>query len=303
MTEAIKNRYDFVLFFDVENGNPNGDPDAGNMPRIDPETGIGIVSDVCLKRKVRNYVDLVKNEPLDAADATGDVQGYKIYVQERAVLNDRNLIAYAHNDIKSEKKKLPKKVEDQIKVTKFMCDNFYDIRTFGAVMTTEVNCGQVRGPIQMCFAQSVDSVVPQEMSITRMAVTNAKDVDKERTMGRKQFVPYGLYRAEGFISASLAEKTGFSEDDLKLFWEALMNMFENDRSAARGLMTSRKLIVFKHDSKLGNAPASTLFDLVEAKKTATGPARHYSDYEIDVAQEKVPEGVEVETFDWIRPSE
>lgn len=303
MTEAIKNRYDFVLFFDVENGNPNGDPDAGNMPRIDPETGIGIVSDVCLKRKVRNYVDLVKNEPLDAADATGDVQGYKIYVQERAVLNDRNLIAYAHNDIKSEKKKLPKKVEDQIKVTKFMCDNFYDIRTFGAVMTTEVNCGQVRGPIQMCFAQSVDPVVPQEMSITRMAVTNAKDVDKERTMGRKQFVPYGLYRAEGFISASLAEKTGFSEDDLKLFWEALMNMFENDRSAARGLMTSRKLIVFKHDSKLGNAPASTLFDLVEAKKTAVGPARHYSDYEIDVAQEKVPEGVEVETFDWIRPSE
>lgn len=303
MTEAIKNRYDFVLFFDVENGNPNGDPDAGNMPRIDPETGIGIVSDVCLKRKVRNYVDLVKNEPLDAADATGDVQGYKIYVQERAVLNDRNLIAYAHNDIKSEKKKLPKKVEDQIKVTKFMCDNFYDIRTFGAVMTTEVNCGQVRGPIQMCFAQSVDPVIPQEMSITRMAVTNAKDVDKERTMGRKQFVPYGLYRAEGFISASLAEKTGFSEDDLKLFWEALMNMFENDRSAARGLMTSRKLIVFKHDSKLGNAPASTLFDLVEAKKTAVGPARHYSDYEIDVAQEKVPEGVEVETFDWIRPSE
>lgn len=303
MTEAIKNRYDFVLFFDVENGNPNGDPDAGNMPRIDPETGIGIVSDVCLKRKVRNYVDLVKNEPLDAADATGDVQGYKIYVQERAVLNDRNLIAYAHNDIKSEKKKLPKKVEDQIKVTKFMCDNFYDIRTFGAVMTTEVNCGQVRGPIQMCFAQSVDPVVPQEMSITRMAVTNAKDVDKERTMGRKQFVPYGLYRAEGFISASLAEKTGFSEDDLELFWEALMNMFENDRSAARGLMTSRKLIVFKHDSKLGNAPASTLFDLVEAKKTAVGPARHYSDYEIDVAQEKVPEGVEVETFDWIRPSE
>lgn len=303
MTEVIKNRYDFVLFFDVENGNPNGDPDAGNMPRIDPETGIGIVSDVCLKRKVRNYVDLVKDEPLEAADATGDVQGYKIYVQERAVLNDRNNIAYAHNDIKSEKKKLPKKIEDQIKVTKFMCDNFYDIRTFGAVMTTEVNCGQVRGPIQMCFAQSVDPVVPQEMSITRMAVTNAKDVDKERTMGRKQYVPYGLYRAEGFISASLAEKTGFSEDDLDLFWEALMNMFENDRSAARGLMTSRKLIVFKHESKLGNAPASTLFDLVEAKKKVAGPARHYSDYQIDVAQDRVPEGVKVKAFDWIRPSE
>ena len=303
MTEAIKNRYDFVLFFDVENGNPNGDPDAGNMPRIDPETGIGIVSDVCLKRKVRNYVDLVKDEPLEAADATEDVQGYKIYVQERAVLNDRNNIAYAHNDIKSEKKKLPKKIEDQIKVTKFMCDNFYDIRTFGAVMTTEVNCGQVRGPIQMCFAQSVDPVVPQEMSITRMAVTNAKDVDKERTMGRKQYIPYGLYRAEGFISASLAEKTGFSEDDLKLFWEALMNMFENDRSAARGLMTSRKLIVFKHESKLGNAPASALFDRVEAKKTIAGPARHYSDYQIDVAQDMVPEGVEVKAFDWIRPSE
>lgn len=304
MTEAIKNRYDFVLFFDVENGNPNGDPDAGNMPRIDPETGIGIVSDVCLKRKVRNYVDLVKNEPLDAADATGDVQGYKIYVQEKAVLNDRNNIAYTHFGLEPrEKNKPPKKIEDQIKITKFMCDNFYDIRTFGAVMTTKVNCGQVRGPIQMCFAQSVDPVVPQEMSITRMAVASADADDKERTMGRKQFVPYGLYRAEGFISASLAEKTGFSEDDLKLFWEALMNMFENDRSAARGLMTSRKLIVFKHDSKLGNAPASTLFDLVEAKKTATGPARHYSDYEIDVAQEKVPEGVEVETFDWIRPSE
>ena len=304
MTEAIKNRYDFVLFFDVENGNPNGDPDAGNMPRIDPETGIGIVSDVCLKRKVRNYVDLVKDEPLEAADATEDVQGYKIYVQEKAVLNDRNKIAYVHFGLEPrEKSKAPKKIEDQIKITKFMCDNFYDIRTFGAVMTTEVNCGQVRGPIQMCFAQSVDPVVPQEMSITRMAVTNAKDVDKERTMGRKQYIPYGLYRAEGFISASLAEKTGFSEDDLKLFWEALMKMFENDRSAARGLMTSRKLIVFKHESKLGNAPASALFDLVEAKKTVAGPARHYSDYQIDVAQDRVPEGVEVKAFDWIRPSE
>ena len=304
MTEAIKNRYDFVLFFDVENGNPNGDPDAGNMPRIDPETGIGIVSDVCLKRKIRNYVDLVKDEPLEAADATEDVQGYKIYVQEKAVLNDRNKIAYVHFGLEPrEKSKAPKKIEDQIKITKFMCDNFYDIRTFGAVMTTEVNCGQVRGPIQMCFAQSVDPVVPQEMSITRMAVTNAKDVDKERTMGRKQYIPYGLYRAEGFISASLAEKTGFSEDDLDLFWEALMNMFENDRSAARGLMTSRKLIVFKHESKLGNAPASALFDLVEAKKMVAGPARHYSDYQIDVAQDRVPEGVEVKAFDWIRPSE
>ena len=300
MSDPIKNRYDFSFFFDVENGNPNGDPDAGNMPRIDPETGLGIVSDVCLKRKVRNYVDLVKGEPLEQELPEG-AQGYKIYVQERAVLNKRNEIAYVHNDLKPVSRKLPKDLADQVRVTGFMCDNFYDIRAFGAVMTTEINCGQVRGPIQMCFAQSVEPVVPQEMSITRMAVTNEKDVDKERTMGRKQYVPYGLYRANGFISASLAEKTGFSQVDLDLFCEALMNMFENDRSAARGLMTSRKLFLFKHESKLGNAPAHALFDSVSVEKGVEGPARHYSDYEIKVDESAIPGEVELQTFDWIAP--
>lgn len=299
MTEPIKNRYDFSLFFDVENGNPNGDPDAGNMPRIDPETGVGIVSDVCLKRKVRNYVDLVKGERVEE-ELAPDSQGYKIYVQEKAVLNNRNKLAYDRSGIKPEEK--PKKIEAQQMVTKFMCDNFFDIRAFGAVMTTEINCGQVRGPIQLCFAQSIDPILPQEMSITRMAVTNEKDVDKERTMGRKQFVPYGLYRVNGFISASLAEKTGFSEDDLSLFFEALMNMFENDRSAARGLMTSRGLYVFKHESKLGNAPAHVLFDTVTARRKTGAPARSFADYEITVDISSVPEGVEMSKFDWISPS-
>lgn len=301
MSDSIQHRYDFSLFFDVENGNPNGDPDAGNMPRIDPETSLGIVSDVCLKRKVRNYVDLVKSESVEDVDASGDL-GYKIYVQEKAVLNERNKLAYDRNNLKSESKKLPKKLEDQRAVTAFMCNNFYDIRAFGAVMATEVNCGQVRGPIQMCFGQSIDPVVPQEMSITRMAVTNQKDVDKERTMGRKQYVPYGLYRVNGFISAPLAEKTGFSQADLDLFFEALMNMFENDRSAARGLMTSRKLYVFEHESKLGNAPAHTLFDTVTARKDSDGPARAYGDYEIVADKSAVPEGVTLHEYDWIAPS-
>lgn len=291
---AITNRYDFVFYFDVENGNPNGDPDAGNMPRIDPETGIGIVSDVCIKRKVRNYVDLTREGST----------GYRIYVQDKAVLNDRNKEAYEATGLKSVSKKLPKAVEDQVRVTGWMCDNFFDIRTFGAVMTTEINCGQVRGPIQLCFSQSVEPVMASEMSITRMAVTNAKDIDKERTMGRKEYVPYGLYRLEGFVSAPLAEKTGFSEEDLSLFWEALMNMFEHDRSAARGLMTSRQLIVFKHGSRLGNASAHSLFDLVKAERVTdpTLPARHFSDYEISIDMEAVPEGVTVETFDYIAPS-
>ena len=301
MSDSIQHRYDFVILFDVENGNPNGDPDAGNMPRIDPETSLGIVSDVCLKRKVRNYVDLVKSESVEDVDASGDL-GYKIYVQEKVVLNERNKLAYDRNNLKSESKKLPKKLEDQRAVTAFMCNNFYDIRAFGAVMATEVNCGQVRGPIQMCFGQSIDPVVPQEMSITRMAVTNQKDVDKERTMGRKQYVPYGLYRVNGFISASLAEKTGFSQADLDLFFEALMNMFENDRSAARGLMTSRKLYVFEHESKLGNAPAHTLFDTVTARKDSDGPARAYGDYEIVADKSAVPEGVTLHEYDWIAPS-
>ncbi len=293
MSEPIQNRYDFVLFFDVKNGNPNGDPDAGNMPRIDPETGRGIVSDVCLKRKVRNYVDLVKGEDIDDPDVPEGGQGYKIYVQEGAVLNERNEKAYVHHDLKPTSKKLPKAKEEKLAVTQFMCDNFFDIRAFGAVMTTDVNCGQVRGPIQLCFAESVDPVIPLEMSITRMAVTNAKDAEKERTMGRKQYVPYGLYRVEGFISAPLAERTGFSQDDLDLFFDALMNMFENDRSAARGLMSSRGLLAFKHASKLGNAPAHRLFEAVTVKRLIpeSQEARSFADYAIEVGE--LPEGVEL----------
>ena len=293
MTEPIQNRFDFVLFFDVKNGNPNGDPDAGNMPRIDPETGHGIVSDVCLKRKVRNCVDLVKGQDVDGPDVAEGELGYKIYVQEGAVLNERNKKAYVHYDMKPSEKKLPKGEQDRLKVTKFMCDNFFDIRSFGAVMTTGVNCGQVRGPIQMCFAESVDPVMPMEMSITRMAVTKEEDAEKERTMGRKQYIPYGLYRVEGFVSASLAEKTGFSQEDLDLFFSALMNMFENDRSAARGLMSSRKLFVFKHESKLGNAPAHRLFEAVKVNRLIPDAqeARSFSDYTIEVGD--IPEGVEL----------
>lgn len=293
MTEPIQNRFDFVLFFDVKNGNPNGDPDAGNMPRIDPETGHGIVSDVCLKRKVRNYVDLVKGQDVDGPDVAEGELGYKIYVQEGAVLNERNKKAYVHYDMKPSEKKLPKGEQDRLKVTKFMCDNFFDIRSFGAVMTTGVNCGQVRGPIQMCFAESVDPVMPMEMSITRMAVTKEEDAEKERTMGSKQYIPYGLYRVEGFVSASLAEKTGFSQEDLDLFFSALMNMFENDRSAARGLMSSRKLFVFKHESKLGNAPAHRLFEAVKVNRLIPDAqeARSFSDYAIEVGD--IPEGVEL----------
>ncbi len=292
MSEPISNRYDFVLLFDVKNGNPNGDPDAGNMPRIDPSTSKGIVSDVCLKRKIRNYVDLVKVEDLDDPDASEGEQGYKIYVQEAAVLNSRNKKAYIHHDLKSTQKKLPKDKEDQRKVTRFMCDNFFDIRTFGAVMTTEVNCGQVRGPVQLCFAESIDPVLPLDMSITRMAVTNEKDIEKEKTMGRKQYIPYGLYRAEGFISAALAEKTGFSQADLDLLFEALMNMFENDRSASHGLMTSRKLFVFKHESKLGNAPAYKLFDAVKVERVDEDvEPRAFDDYRVEVGE--LPEGVEL----------
>lgn len=296
MTEPIQNRFDFVLFFDVKNGNPNGDPDAGNMPRIDPETGHGIVSDVCLKRKVRNYVDLVKGQDVDGPDVAEGELGYKIYVQEGAVLNERNKKAYVHYDMKPSEKKLPKGEQDRLKVTKFMCDNFFDIRSFGAVMTTGVNCGQVRGPIQMCFAESVDPVMPMEMSITRMAVTKEEDAEKERTMGRKQYIPYGLYRVEGFVSASLAEKTGFSQEDLDLFFSALMNMFENDRSAARGLMSSRKLFVFKHESKLGNAPAHRLFEAVKVNRLIPDAqeARSFSDYTIEVGD--IPEGVELTEF-------
>lgn len=280
---AIHNRYDFVLFFDVQNGNPNGDPDAGNMPRIDPETGFGLVTDVCLKRKIRNYVELAKEGST----------GFRIYVQEKAVLNQRNAEAYTALNLKSEAKKLPKKEEEAYAVTSWMCENFYDIRTFGAVMSTEVNCGQVRGPVQLTFARSEEPVVPSEVSITRMAVTNEKDLEKERTMGRKFIVPYGLYRVEGFISAPLAEKSGFSEEDVELLWEALINMFEHDHSAARGKMSSRKLFVFKHEKRMGNAPAQKLFDLVRCRRVTEGPARAFTDYEV-VLREGCPEGVTAE---------
>ena len=280
---ALTHRYDFVLFFDVQNGNPNGDPDAANMPRIDPETGHGIVTDVCLKRKVRNYVELAKE----------GATGFRIYVQEKAVLNERNAEAYTALNLKPEAKKLPKKEEDARAVTRWMCDNFYDIRTFGAVMSTEVNCGQVRGPVQFTFARSEEAIVPAEVSITRMAVTNMKDRDNERTMGRKFIVPYGLYRVEGFISAPLAEKTGFSEADVELLWESLINMFEHDHSAARGKMSSRKLFVFKHEKRMGNAPAQTLFDLVQCQRVTEGPARSFADYRLCLL-DRCPEGVTVQ---------
>jgi len=284
---AIANRYEFVLLFDVTNGNPNGDPDAGNLPRLDPETNQGLVTDVCLKRKVRNYVALEKEE-----DA-----GYAIYMQEKSVLNNQHKKAYDALDIKPEPKKLPKEVEKARALTEWMCRNFFDVRTFGAVMTTEVNSGQVRGPVQMAFASSIDPVVPMEVSITRMAVTNERDLEKERTMGRKHIIPYGLYRAHGYISAKLAERTGFSNDDLELLWRALVNMFEHDRSAARGEMSARKLIVFKHDHPMGNAPAHRLFDSVKVQRVEgeeDTPARHYSDYRVSIDAEALPAGVSVD---------
>lgn len=280
---VLANRYEFVLLFDVENGNPNGDPDAGNMPRFDPETGHGLVTDVCLKRKIRNHVALSKE----------GTEGFNIYVQEKAVLNQTNEMAYKAFELKPESKKLPKSVEDAHKVTGWMCANFYDIRSFGAVMTTEVNCGQVRGPVQLAFAKSIEPIVSQEVSITRMAVTNEKDLEKERTMGRKHIVPYGLYVANGFVSAPLAEKTGFNEEDLDLLWNALINMFEHDRSAARGIMSSQKLFVFKHRDKLGNAPAHKLFGLIDVKRKegSEGPARSFKDYTVTVGT--APEGVKI----------
>ncbi|MCE8011867.1 type I-C CRISPR-associated protein Cas7/Csd2 [Halomonas daqingensis] len=284
---AIANRYEFVLLFDVTNGNPNGDPDAGNLPRLDPETNQGLVTDVCLKRKIRNYVALEKEEEA----------GYAIYMQEKSVLNNQHKKAYDALDIKPEPKKLPKEVEKARALTEWMCRNFFDVRTFGAVMTTEVNSGQVRGPVQMAFASSIDPVVPMEVSITRMAVTNERDLEKERTMGRKHIIPYGLYRAHGYISAKLAERTGFSNDDLELLWRALVNMFEHDRSAARGEMSARKLIVFKHDNPMGNAPAHLLFDSVKVERVEgeeNTPARHYSDYRVSVDAEALPAGVSVD---------
>jgi CRISPR-associated protein Csd2 len=273
MNMTINNRYDFVYLFDVKDGNPNGDPDAGNLPRVDAETGRGLVTDVCLKRKVRNYVGLLH----------GEQPPYEIYVKEKTVLNRTHERAYKEYNLTPESKKLPKNVEEAKKVTGFMCNNFYDIRTFGAVMTTEVNCGQIRGPVQLTFARSVDPIVASEHSITRMAVTNEKDLEKERTMGRKFTIPYGLYRTHGFISAHLANQTGFSEDDLELLWQALENMFEHDRSAARGEMTARGLYVFKHDSQLGNAHAHQLFNCVKANlKDGVVAPRDFGNYDIHV---------------------
>lgn len=286
----IKNRYEFVILFDVENGNPNGDPDAGNMPRIDPETGYGLVTDVCLKRKIRNYVETVKE----------DSPGYRIYIKDGVPLNRSDREACDYLGVDADKLKEAKKKEEDLdgKIRDFMCRNFYDVRTFGAVMTTfmkgALNCGQLRGPVQMGFSRSIDPILPQEVTITRTAITTEADAEKKGTeMGRKYIVPYALYRCEGYISANLARKTtGFSEEDLSLLWEAILNMFENDHAAGRGKMAVRELIVFKHDSELGNAPAHKLFDLVKVEKKAdvTAP-RAYADYTVDVNEADLPDGV------------
>lgn len=293
MADVIKNRYEFVALFDVENGNPNGDPDAGNMPRVDPETGYGIVTDVCLKRKIRNYVDVVKE---------GE-QGYGIYIKEGVPLNrsDKTALEYLGIDENKVKEAKKKDKDLDLKIRDFMCQNFFDIRTFGAVMTTftknALNCGQVRGPVQVSFARSIDPIVPQELTITRTAITTEADAEVKKTeMGRKYIVPYALYRAEGYVSANLARKvTGFSEDDLELLWEALINMFDIDHSAARGKMALRRLIIFKHDSELGNAPAYKLFDSVQVRRVEESlPARCYNDYEITVDESAIPASVTVE---------
>lgn len=290
MSEPIKNRYKFIILFEVENGNPNGDPDAGNMPRIDPETGYGLVTDVCLKRKIRNYVELSR----------GDEAGFRIYIKEGVPLNRSDAEAYAYMGVDEKNVKEAKRKDERIdeKIRDFMCRNFYDIRTFGAVMTTftkaALNCGQVRGPVQMSFARSIDPIVPNEITITRVAITTEADAERKGTeMGRKHIVPYALYRAEGYISANLAQRvTGFSEGDLSLLWEAIINMFENDRSAARGKMAVRELIVFRHESEMGNAPAHRLFETVSVRRKDEGkPARCYTDYEVSVQEERLPKGV------------
>jgi CRISPR-associated protein Csd2 len=288
---ALQHRYEFVYLFDVTNGNPNGDPDAGNLPRLDPETNQGLVTDVCLKRKVRNLVQLEK----------GGIPGFEIYMAERAILNHQHKRAYDALGISHEKKedykKLPKDEAKARELTAWMCRNFYDVRAFGAVMSTGYNAGQVRGPIQLAFARSIEPIVPLEISITRMAATTEEDAAGKgdiRTMGRKHIVPYGLYRAHGFVSAKLAERTGFDESDLDLFWYALQNMLDHDRSAARGEMAARRLVVFRHASPLGNAPAHKLFDLVRVERKDAddpAPARRYADYEVTVGTP--PEGVEL----------
>ena len=318
--DALRRRFDFVLYFDVSKGNPNGDPDAGNMPRMDPETGRGLVSDVCLKRKIRNYVEMAKaTEPR-----------FRIYVTEGAVLNEKHREAYIRErpddpEVSKAKKLTPKSDEEAVRLRDFMCDNFYDIRTFGGVLSTGINAGQVRGPVQIAFAESIEQILPLEISITRMAATSEQEKKQradgddggdekrgdKRTMGRKHIVPYGLYRAHGFVSAPLASHpvkgTGFSDDDLDLLFEALLNMFEHDHSAARGEMATRKLIVFRHASALGNAPAHALFDRVKTLRVHKGmrheigdealdnapPARSFSDYAITIDRDGLPAGVEV----------
>lgn len=307
MTKAVTNRYEFILYFDVANGNPNGDPDAGNMPRLDPETNLGLVSDVALKRKVRNYVALASDN--------------RIYMSEGSTLNLLHKEAWAAvmpDVTKAEEfKKLPKEEAKARELTAWMCANFWDVRTFGAVMSTGVNAGQVRGPVQFAFARSVEPVLPLEISITRMAATTEKDAEEKggRTMGRKHIVPYGLYRVHGYVSAPLAshetQGTGFSEDDLELLWQALGNMFDHDRSAARGEMASRKLILFRHESKLGNAQAQSLFDRIKTQRVHQGaaheigsegyykntdnwpPARKWEDYRVTIDREGLPAGVEI----------
>lgn len=293
MADVIKNRYDFVFLFDVENGNPNGDPDAGNMPRMDQDTGLGIVTDVCLKRKIRNYVEAVyEGKP-----------GYRIYVKQNVPLERNNQEAFDYLNVKSSEIKDLKTKDPMldVKIRDFMCENFFDIRAFGAVMTTFVtanlNCGQVRGPVQLCFARSIDPIIPQEISITRITVASEKEKSdgKNTMMGNKFIVPYALYRCEGFISANLAKKTtGFTEDDLNILWEAITDMFETDRSAARGKMSVRKLIVFKHASEFGNAPAYKLFEKIKVqRKDKEKIARSYDDYEIIIEKENLPESIEL----------
>ena len=303
MSEPIKNRYEFVVLFDVENGNPNGDPDAGNMPRVDPETGLGLVTDVCLKRKIRNYVETVKE----------DSSGYRIYIKDGVPLNRSDNEGFEQagisdaagmkaealkKEVKAKKEK--EHIEVDAVVRDWMCANFFDIRTFGAVMTTMVkgalNCGQVRGPVQLGFARSVEPVMPQEVTITRVAITTEADAEKKGTeMGRKYIIPYGLYRCEGYVSANLARKTtGFSEEDLELLWQAILNMFEHDHSAARGKMAVRELIIFKHDCELGCAPAWKLFESVKVERTDrddAAPARSYGDYRVTVDESALPTGV------------
>lgn len=287
MSTPIQNRYDFLYFFDITDGNPNGDPDAGNLPRVDPDTMHGLVTDVCLKRKVRNFVSLsYENKP-----------PHEIYVREKAVLNDQHMLAYRKAQLTPEAKKLPKDLKKAEEVTRFMCDNFYDVRTFGAVMTTEVNAGQVRGPVQFAMARSVDPVLSSEFSITRCAVTNEKDLEKERTMGRKFTVPYGLYRVHGYISAPLAQQTGFSEDDLKLLKKALNMMFEHDKSAARANMRPVRCVAFRHDDKLGNARSDLLFKRVGYKlKDPAKPPRSIDDYQLTEQLSDLPEGVTAEIW-------